>query len=209
MPRLPPQGHSEWDACGLARSSQDRHRQVNRTLDNVPVRNSLRAPHNITTNDFPLLPPDLEADGRDHQIPAEGFATSPSRAAEPHLPPQPRPDEDSYSPTASEFDALEESICDYETQSTLAEDASVSQRVPLSIPSSASHVQDDDGDGDETQSDMPRPSRPSSVDDLEPQACRSLEDRLRSVWRKSFPTSSTRPGLLLRAVQPAFAWARV
>lgn len=160
---MPPQEPRKWEAFGFDKSSQHRHRQTNTFLDNIPVRNSLKTPQ--IAEESPLAaeakPPRLQPTN------PHGSLWAPS-------------DDESYSPTASEFDALEESICDYETQSTLAEDTNASQIVSH-VSSSASYSHDA---GARFIASFPSLSR--SVDESEPQMARSLEDRLRLVWRRLF-----------------------
>lgn len=79
---------------------------------------------------------------------------------------------ESYSPTSSEVDALEESFYDYEIQSS-----NVAQKA-----SSANYNYINDDDTDSTTSSTYL-SLPDTADDTLADAPRSLKDRLRFVWR--------------------------
>lgn len=164
-PQEPPDIREKFDRNA---SRRDRHAS-NRFLDNIPIRNSLGSEHpRHTTEGRPLVP--VAHLSRRTESPMTSQSSQWEQSD----------DDESYSPTASEVDALEESICDYETQSTLAESTDVSQSVShTTYVGSASYLHDG-----ETESGITYPSLSGYIDEPEPQKPSSLIDRLRLIWRE-------------------------
>lgn len=194
---MAPRGDHPWDRYDIEELPQPSQRYVNRSLDNIPVRTSVGTASKLKDGRFPVA-----ADHR-HDDPPVVTKQDLADITETLKPmetqhSQSLPDDESYSPTASEIDVLEESFYDYEVQSTLAEGTDVfSQNVSQmsQIASSAGYVRDA-----ATQSPISCPSPSSSVEDLEP--CmfsdpKSLHHRLRMIWREFPPNQPINHATLL------------
>lgn len=182
---MPPRGEPVWEHYDIEEPPRPSQRPVHRSLDDIPVRNSPRKASVSSDGRFPVAADDGDGDAplgtrRDPadrpDTPTSIMAFQPSQS--------PLDDDGSYSPTASEFDALEESFYDYEVQSTLADDTctDVFSQDVSQIASSASYVRDA-----ATQSPMSSLSPSSSVEDLKPHMSpdpKSLQHRLRMIWRE-------------------------
>lgn len=142
--------------------------QANRSLDNVPTRNqrTLQVPRGHSSR---LGQADVADQSTQtvSNVSSQGVQSS-----------APQPDQESYSPTSSDIDALNESFFEFDIQSSVTEGETSSKSASQNA-SSVNYTQI-------TRSQSPTSilSQSSSMNDLELHMPDSIEDRLQIIWRK-------------------------
>lgn len=174
---MPPEPSHRFPKIGVLQVP--RNQRINRSLDDVPMRTGQRqkASKDDTSHDN-----GGPSSSRTRNLPKQvvypqlpTLSTSSSSATE---------QEESYSPTTSEIDALEESFFDYEIQSSNVLDnvGPGISAVAAQQASSANYIQNNDDDASSTTSSSYL-SLPETADETLVEAPKSLKERLHSVWR--------------------------
>lgn len=157
----------------------NRAHQANIALEKVPIRG--HGGHDWIRG--PLSGPgQTNNHGTSHQPLMHNVRSSSERSLPVSYPVLPtsssQPDPQSYSPTSSDIDALEESFLDLEIQSTRI-DGGAKSKSTSQTASSANYSQ---GSGTRTPASLSSPW--GLMEDLEFHMNSSIEDRLPAVWRE-------------------------